>query len=147
MNNRAQLAAIIVVSGALIGANVGAAPTALAARHAPKHKGTLIASRSVGSFGRVLSNSKGRLLYLYDKDSKGTSHCNGGCVSAWPRVMSKAKPRAGSHVKAGHLGRTASHQVTYFGHPLYYFVGDPKTSHTGEGENGFYLVSTGGKAR
>jgi predicted lipoprotein with Yx(FWY)xxD motif len=98
------------------------------------------------SLGRALSNSKGRVMYLFSKDTHNKSHCHGACAQAWPRVTSSVKPRAGSKLHASHLARTSTHQVTYYGHPLYYFVGDPGKGHTGEGAEGFYLVSISGKA-
>lgn len=141
MKNRLQLATVIAASAALV--SFGTASPALAAHH---HRGILIKSHKI-SLGKLLTNSKGRYVYLFNKDTKGKSHCNAACVADWPRVTSKFKPRAGTGVKGRHLGRTPHHQVTYFGHPLYYFIGDPKTSHKGEGLDGFFLVSAStGKA-
>jgi predicted lipoprotein with Yx(FWY)xxD motif len=103
------------------------------------------------SLGRVLSNPSGRVFYLFEKDAKNVSHCNMTCQVYWPPVTSAGAPTAGSGVSASHLGRTKSGQVTYYGHPLYYFVGDTKAKQTnGEGSNEsgakWYVVSTKGKA-
>ncbi|HVY09726.1 MAG TPA: hypothetical protein VHB18_06255 [Mycobacteriales bacterium] len=101
------------------------------------------------SLGRVLSNPSGRVMYLFEIDGKNVSHCNATCRLYWPPVMSKGKPVAGPHVRAKHLGRTAAGQVTYYGHPLYYYSGDTKPrQHRGEeldlsgGE--WYVVATNG---
>ena len=49
--------------------------------------------------------------------------------------------------KAKHLGRNSHDQVTYYGHPLYYFVSDEKPGHeTGEGLNDFHVLSPAGHA-
>jgi predicted lipoprotein with Yx(FWY)xxD motif len=103
------------------------------------------------SLGRVLSNPSGRVLYLFEKDTKNVSHCGKVCSEYWPKLMSTGAPMAGAHVSASHLGRTKSGQVTYYGHPLYYYVGDPKPKqHTGQGsdESGarWYVVGTNGHA-
>ena len=50
------------------------------------------------------------------------------CAKAWPPVLTKGKPRAGDGAKQRLLGRTerrnGRRQVTYDGHPLYYYVDD-----------------------
>jgi predicted lipoprotein with Yx(FWY)xxD motif len=119
---------------------------ALATTH--HHKGTKIATRHIAKYGRVLANSKGRVMYLFANDGHKVSHCNGACASIWPRVTSETKPRAGAGISAKHLSRTAKHdQVTYYGHPLYYFTGDAKPGQArGENTNSFFVVSTHGKA-
>jgi predicted lipoprotein with Yx(FWY)xxD motif len=134
VKRRVQIAAVTAVCTAFVG--LGATSPALAAHH----RGILIKAHKM-SLGTVLTNAKGRYLYRYSKDTKGHSHCHTTCLVEWPRVTSKHPPRAGVGVKGRHLGRIKHNQVTYFGHPLYYFVGDPKTTHKGEGVNGFFLVS------
>jgi predicted lipoprotein with Yx(FWY)xxD motif len=50
------------------------------------------------------------------------------CASAWPPLLTSAAPLAGSGVQAKLLGTTkrknGSLQVTYSGHPLYYYSAD-----------------------
>ena len=101
------------------------------------------------SYGRVLSSPAGRVMYLYTEDTKNVSNCSGGCQFAWPPVKSSGAPVAGPHVSAKHLGLTKSGQVTYYGHPLYYYVRDRKPKQvTGQGtERGtWWVVGTNGKA-
>ncbi len=47
---------------------------------------------------------------------------------AWPPLLAKGKPRAGDGARKGLLGTTRRRdgrlQVTYAGHPLYYYVED-----------------------
>ena len=134
MKLRAQIAAVTSVCTALLA--FGVTSPALAAHH----RGLLVKAHTM-SLGKVLTNANGRYLYRYSKDTKGLSHCHASCLVEWPRVTSKHPPRAGAGVKGRHLGRITHNQVTYFGHPLYYFVGDPTTTHKGEGVNGFFLVA------
>ena len=69
-----------------------------------------------------------RDLYLFDADKGKSSTCYGGCAKAWPPFLTKGKPSAGPGVNARLLGTTkrrdGSLQVTYAGHPLYYYEGD-----------------------
>lgn len=103
------------------------------------------------SLGRVLSNPAGRVIYLFEKDTTNKSNCNATCRIYWPPVMSTGAPVAGAHVAQSHLGRTAAGQVTYYGHPLYYYLGDKKPRQArGEGstESGakWYVIGTNGRA-
>jgi predicted lipoprotein with Yx(FWY)xxD motif len=111
-----------------------------------------VTSREISSpAGRVLADRNGRLFYLYTRDQHDRSRCTGDCLSDWPAVDSTGLPRAGASVDTGKLGSTASGQVTYNGHPLYYDTADTAPGrHTGEGahvnDGRFYLVTTSGKA-
>jgi predicted lipoprotein with Yx(FWY)xxD motif len=83
----------------------------------------------VGSqFGRVIADRKGEAFYLFDKEGGKRSKCYGECAAVWPPVLTKGKPRAGKGAKARLLGTTrranGKLQVTYAGHPLYYYVDD-----------------------
>jgi predicted lipoprotein with Yx(FWY)xxD motif len=145
VRHRSKLVASVLLSTGLLAAVVSAPAMAASATQHKHHKGTVIASRHT-KLGRVLTNSKGRVLYIFGKDGKKKSHCSGACATVWPKVMSKAKPRAGKDVRAKHLSRTAKHQATYYGHPLYYFADSKKPGNTsGEGLNHFFVVSVHGK--
>jgi predicted lipoprotein with Yx(FWY)xxD motif len=102
--------------------------------------------------GTILVDQDGKTLYLFEADSTNKSNCSGGCLSLWPPVMANGKATAGSGVTAGMIGTaTGSSQVTYAGHPLYWFSGDTKAGDTnGEGLNDFgglwYAISPAGTA-
>jgi predicted lipoprotein with Yx(FWY)xxD motif len=76
----------------------------------------------------ALVDGKGRALYLWEADTNGTSACTGACAAAWPPVTVSGTAQAGSGVTQSLLGTVkradGTEQVTYNGHPLYYFVGD-----------------------
>jgi predicted lipoprotein with Yx(FWY)xxD motif len=83
----------------------------------------------VGSdYGRVIADHKGEAFYLFDKEDTKRPECYGACASVWPPVLTKGKPKAGNRVEQGLLGTTKRSngklQVTYAGHPLYYYVDD-----------------------
>jgi predicted lipoprotein with Yx(FWY)xxD motif len=102
--------------------------------------------------GTILVDQGGKTLYLFEADSMNKSNCSGGCLALWPAVMADGKATAGSGVSAGMIGTaTGSSQVTYAGHPLYWFSGDTAAGDTnGEGLTDFggawYAVSPAGKA-
>jgi predicted lipoprotein with Yx(FWY)xxD motif len=97
------------------------------------------ASSSAGTF---LTNGSGRAMYLWVKDTGDMSNCNGACAGAWPPVTTTSSVTASGGAKASDLGTITrsdgAKQVTYDGHPLYYFSGDsgPGTA-TGQGSDGF----------
>ena len=96
------------------------------------------------ALGRILVDSKGITLYDFPPDKGTTSVCYGACAALWPPLITKGKPLAGPGVRASLLGTTKRKdgklEVTYNGHPLYYFVSDRKPGQTtGQG-----LIQFGG---
>ena len=92
--------------------------------------------------GRILVDSKGITLYDFVKDKRSKSACYGACAALWPPLTTKRKPVAGHGVRASLLGTTKRKdgklEVTYNGHPLYYYVSDRKPGQTtGQGLNQF----------
>ena len=79
-------------------------------------------------YGRVLMNGGGKALYLFTSDTRNQSNCEGDCAQAWPPFLTKGKPQAGNGLKGKLLGTIrradGSRQVTYRGHPLYFYVDD-----------------------
>jgi predicted lipoprotein with Yx(FWY)xxD motif len=139
---------------ALIGALAALAAAALISTGLAGPSGSSATVRvSQSKLGRILVDGRGRSLYLFEKDRRGKSSCNGACATAWPPLLASGKPRAGAGVKASLLGRTnrkdGRWQVTYNRHPLYTFVKDTKKGQT-KGENidafgaEWYLVSSSG---
>ena len=110
-----------------------------------------VVSASSTSLGRILVDTRGRTLYLFDNDKNGKSACAGKCATFWPPLIGKA--HAGTGAKASLLGTTRRAdgrlQVTYNHHPLYTFVKDTKKGQTnGEELNAFganwYAISPAG---
>jgi predicted lipoprotein with Yx(FWY)xxD motif len=114
-----------------------------------------VLSTKTSSLGTFLVDAKGRALYLWDADHGSKSTCSGACAQAWPPLTTTATPKASGAVKASLLGTTkradGSREVTYAGHPLYYFAGDTAPGQTtGQGSDGFgapwWVVTPAGKA-
>jgi predicted lipoprotein with Yx(FWY)xxD motif len=78
--------------------------------------------------GKALVGSNGRTLYLFQADKHGASACKGACAAAWPPDTVTGAPQAGSGVSPALLGTITrpdgTIQLTYNGHPLYYFTAD-----------------------
>jgi predicted lipoprotein with Yx(FWY)xxD motif len=92
--------------------------------------------------GKILVDSQGRTLYLFQKDSGPNSTCFGQCAVNWPALRVSGKPTEGSGANAGLVGTTSraggKPQVTYNGHPLYRYSADQKPGDTnGQGLNAF----------
>lgn len=92
--------------------------------------------------GKFLVDAGGRSLYLFEADTSTASTCSGACAQTWAPLTTGGAPQATSGVTASLLGMSmrsdGSDQVTYNGHPLYYFGGDSKPGDvTGEGNNSF----------
>ena len=119
---------------------------------------TRAAAATVGvrhtSLGRVIVDSKGRTLYLFEKDTSRRSACSGLCAQYWPPLLTHGAPVARTGVKQSLLGKIrradGTQQVTYAGHPLYLYAGDSKPGQTnGEGSQefgaGWDVLSASGK--
>ena len=104
-----------------------AAPTATtAAVRAPR--GALVKVRST-RYGRILVDRRGQALYQFTRDTgAGASRCTGDCARAWPPLYAGGAPVAGVGATQSKLGTTrrsgGRRQVTYAGHPLYYYNAD-----------------------
>jgi predicted lipoprotein with Yx(FWY)xxD motif len=108
-----------------------------------------------GSGGTYLAGPNGHALYLWVADTGDKSACSGACAHAWPPLLTKGNPTAGTGVDASDLGTTmrsdGTQEVTYKGHPLYYFVADTSAASTkGQGSDSFgakwWLVAPSGTA-
>jgi predicted lipoprotein with Yx(FWY)xxD motif len=79
-------------------------------------------------YGKALFGPSGKVVYVFGADRGSTSRCYGVCATAWPPLLTSAAPLAGPGVEAKLLGMTKRKngrvQVTYNGHPLYYYEAD-----------------------
>lgn len=135
----ALLAAACSSSGS--GSTSSSASPSAAAPASSAASSTVITTKT-SSGGSFLTNGAGRAVYLFMADSSGKSTCDGACAAAWPPVIATGQPTAAGGAQASDLGTITrsdgTKQVTYDGHPLYYFQGDtgPGTD-KGQGINGF----------
>jgi predicted lipoprotein with Yx(FWY)xxD motif len=120
----------------------------------PATSGTTIAV-ATSKLGQILVDGNGMTVYLFVADTGTTSTCYTSCATIWPPVLTTGAPQAGAGATATQLGTTTRTdgkvEVTYAGHPLYYFVQDKAAGDTtGQGINGFgglwWVVSPAGAA-
>jgi predicted lipoprotein with Yx(FWY)xxD motif len=138
--------------------STGAAAPASSAAAAPSSaasgaSGAAMIKTASSSGDTFLTDGTGRAVYLWAKDTGNASTCTGACAGAWPPVTTTGSPTASGSAKASDLGTITrsdgTKQVTYDGHPLYYFAGDsgPGTA-SGQGSDNFgakwWLVAPSG---
>jgi predicted lipoprotein with Yx(FWY)xxD motif len=133
--------------------NTGGGGAYSAPKSTPAASGAVSIKTGTGDPGTFLVDNSGRALYLWEADKGSTSTCTGACAAAWPPLVTAGMPKAGSGVQANLLGTTKRNdgktEVTYKGHPLYYFAGDSAPGETkGQGTTGFgagwYVVGPNG---
>jgi len=117
--------------------------------------GPVTVKTAESSDGTYLVDSRGQALYLFEKDEDGESYCDGACASVWPPLETSSAPRGTAGVDGSKLGTMkrddGETQVTYDGHPLYYYAADASTPGRTKGQEAdqfgaeWYLVGTRGK--
>ena len=144
--------ALGVTVGSVVVLALAGVSAAIAATHSAARTATVATAHS--GLGRIVVDGRGRTLYLFEKDRRGHSACSGTCAAYWPPLLTSAKPVAKTGVKASLLGTTrradGTKQVTFAGHPLYFFSGDVRRGETsGEGLHdfgaGWYVLTPSGK--
>ncbi len=102
-----------------------------------------VVTKKHGKLGTILAaGPKNLTVYLFEGDSGSTSHCTGPCAKAWPPVTVSGTPTATSPAETALVSTTTradgTKQLTYKGHPLYYFIKDKDNGDAyGEGVKAF----------
>lgn len=103
--------------------------------------GTVITNGD-SEFGAILFDGAGQAIYIWEVEDTSEAECYGDCAEAWPPVLTDGAPVATGSVSSDLLGTTertdGTTQVTYNGHPLYYYA------HEAPGEVKCHNVSTHG---
>ena len=154
----AGLAAVILVVAACTGGGSSSSGAGTyGAGPAPSSGAAMAAVVDLRSskLGQTLVDGQGRTLYLFEADTAGNSTCQGACASAWPPYLSNSATRPGNGVSGALLDSSprgdGATQVTYHGHPLYYYAGDDRPGDAaGQGLDQFgarwyVLASSGNK--
>jgi predicted lipoprotein with Yx(FWY)xxD motif len=80
-------------------------------------------------YGRVLFDGRNRALYLFTRDGR-KSDCYGRCADVWPPFKARRGVDAGVGLKQKWVDtvkrRGGAKQVTFRGHPLYFYEHDPR---------------------
>jgi predicted lipoprotein with Yx(FWY)xxD motif len=132
-----------------------ATPTqSTAASTAPASASAMTVATAHGKFGTILvAGPSKHTVYLFEADKGTSSTCTGECAEDWPPVTTTGKATASGSAVAADLGTTmrpdGTQQVTYKGHPLYFFQ-DDKKSGAAEGQGskafgaGWYVLTPSG---
>jgi predicted lipoprotein with Yx(FWY)xxD motif len=128
---------------------VAASPTAATPTPPP---GRQLATSNT-RYGRILVDDSGRTLYLFDIEPDGVPKCYDACAVNWPPFLaptaSTSDPNLSQALIATSHRNGGSRQVTYNGHPLYYYsgdgsAGDIKCQAVTEFGGGWYVVDVKG---
>jgi predicted lipoprotein with Yx(FWY)xxD motif len=103
----------------------GGTPAAAAASGA----GTVLVTTKHSKLGTVLAAGPKKLsVYLFEADTGGKSACSAGCARVWPPVTTNGTAQTGGGALGSDVGTIVrsdgTRQVTYKGHPLYFFAKD-----------------------
>jgi predicted lipoprotein with Yx(FWY)xxD motif len=151
--SRLSLAIVAVIVAAAIAVIVST--TGTSAKKAPAVPANSAISIKETSLGHALTDANGRTLYLFAGDKPNVSTLSPEGRAFWPPFTANIKPSATGGALAREIGTvtrtTPAGQVTYNGHPLYYFVGDHNPGQTsGQGLNQFgarwYVLASSGAA-
>ena len=93
------------------------------------------------SKGKALVDGKGMTLYVFDKDTAGTSNCNDQCAVNWPPLMAAADAKPSGEWTVI-TRKDGGKQWAYNGKPLYAFHKDAKPGDvTGDGVNKVWHIA------
>jgi predicted lipoprotein with Yx(FWY)xxD motif len=128
--------------------------TAASTSTAAATPGVAVATKQ-SKLGTILAAGPKHLtVYLFEADKGTSSACSGACAKAWPPVTTSGEPTVSGSAVSADLGTTmradGTKQVTYKGHPLYFFEKDEDSGDAyGQGSNafgaGWYVLKPSGE--
>ena len=91
--------------------------------------------------GKALVDGKSMTLYIFDRDTSGTSNCSGQCAVNWPPLAAAADAKASGQWTV--IARSdGGKQWAYKGKPLYTFSKDTKPGEAnGDGVNSVWHIA------
>ena len=97
------------------------------------------------TLGLYLTDTSGKTLYYFTKDTSGQSSCTGTCIATWP-PFSADTVTAPSVLNIGDFSSLSRadgmKQTAFMGRPLYYYAGDTKPGNlNGQGFNNLWYVA------
>ncbi len=105
--------------------------------------GVTVTVKHASKLGTILAvGSKKMTVYMFEGDKGAASSCTGACASVWPPVTTSGGPTASGAASSADLSTITrsdgATQVTYKGHPLYFFAKDKDSGDAyGQGVHGF----------
>jgi predicted lipoprotein with Yx(FWY)xxD motif len=81
-------------------------------------------------YGTMLFDASGQAIYLFTAEPAARPRCYDACAEDWPPVLTDGAPTTSGTARAGLLATTrradGSAQLTYAGHPLYFYAHEGK---------------------
>lgn len=150
-----RMSAILVVAGAALGLSA-CGSSAATSTSPPKAKSgaasPVIGSTDIASLGSVLTGAGGRTLYYLSTETSSSIQCTGTCTSIWPPyvVAVGVAPKVATGVKGAVSTTTRPNgttQVTYDGHPVYYYAGDSASgqAHGQDADGTWFVLGAGSR--
>lgn len=93
----------------------------------PQPNSGIVQLANNAALGSILTDSNGKTLYIFSKDTKANSECLGGCLDAWPIFYSQNLTTSTGLDASDFATITRADgelQTTYKGWPLHYFAND-----------------------
>ena len=123
-------------------------PTISPTAAAPAPKPVTLQIASDDKLGKFLADGDRNTLYLFTKDTIGTSNCYDKCAQAWPPLIPSGQPTLKDGVSTDLISTTVrkdgSVQLTYDGWPLYYYAKDKAPGDTtGQAVSNVWWVVSG----
>ena len=154
----AAIGGVALAAAACSSGHHAAAPPGSNSTHATAESRASAAQVSVqvlhGPLGTYLADGSSRALYVFAADTGSKSNCSGTCATYWPPLIADGSVTAGAGAAGDNIATThrsdGTEQVTYAGHPLYYYAGDENARETdGQGLDDFgglwWLVDPAGQ--
>ncbi len=104
------------------------APSATAPSSSSSSAAVKLATATVGDYGKIVVDGNGRTVYVFDKDTSGTSNCSGDCLAKWPVVPAGDGTPQLDGIDASLVSTVTradgTKQLAVKGLPLYLFASD-----------------------
>ncbi|MGH9103108.1 MAG: COG4315 family predicted lipoprotein [Acidimicrobiales bacterium] len=154
------LGVVLAACGGAPGASPSTSTKPIGSQTGGQTSGAATASASTGAlrsahssrYGSILTDAKGRSLYLLTSEKGGQLRCSGSCLAIWPPLEGgTASPPAWLKGMLGTVSRAGGKsQVTVGGYPVYTYSGDQGPAQVnGEGikaDSGTWeLISSAGR--
>jgi predicted lipoprotein with Yx(FWY)xxD motif len=124
LSSLAILAVVLIVSGCGSSNNSTSSDSSSSKPVASTSSNATVSTKT-SSAGTVLAGEGGKTLYLFEADKNGKPTCTGDCAAAWPPAMASGSVTTSGSADKSKVGTVSgTKQITYAGHPLYYFAKD-----------------------
>jgi predicted lipoprotein with Yx(FWY)xxD motif len=133
------------------GSGSGSSAPASQSASQPAAAAAKLAVATVGDYGKIIVDGNGRTVYVFDKDTSGTSNCSGDCLAKWPPVTAGNGTAQLTGIEPSLITTITrsdgTKQLAINGMPLYLFASDSQAGEAdGQAVGGvWWVVGADGK--